>query len=97
MSKTFRPWLVDQLQLFPASSRDGFVQACNAQAAVDTKAHVIVAHGLSNCAADSGQLVPMIDAVIANTGTKPTQMSSESGHVHDIVEPAGAQRSTKPA
>jgi transposase len=60
--------------------RDGFVQAYNAQAAVDTKAQVILAHGLSDCAADSGQLVPMIDAVIANTGAKPTQISADSGY-----------------
>ena len=33
--------------------RDGFVQAYNAQAAVDTKAQVIVAHGLTDYAADA--------------------------------------------
>jgi transposase len=60
--------------------RDGFVQAYNAQAAVDTKAQVIVAQGLSDCAADNGQLVPMIDAVIENTGQKPAQMSADSGY-----------------
>ncbi|TMQ32375.1 MAG: hypothetical protein E6K70_18855, partial [Planctomycetota bacterium] len=36
--------------------------------------------GPSDCAADSGQLVAMIDAVIANTGSKPTQMSADSGY-----------------
>jgi transposase len=60
--------------------RDGFVQAYNAQAVVDTKAQVIVAHGLTDCAVDNGQLVPMIDAVIANTGQKPAQMSADSGY-----------------
>lgn len=60
--------------------RDGFVRAYNAQAAVDTKAQVIVAHGLSDGAADSGQLVPMVDAMIENTGQTPTQMSADSGY-----------------
>ena len=49
-------------------SRDGFIQGYNAQAAVDAKAQVIVAHGLSDCAADAGQLIPMTDAVVANAG-----------------------------
>lgn len=59
--------------------RDGFVQGYNAQAAVDAKAQVIVAHGLTDCAADSGQLIPMIDAVIDNTGQTPAQVSADSG------------------
>jgi len=46
---------------------------------VDTKAQVIVA-GLSDCAADSGQLVPMAGAVIENTGETPAQMSADSGY-----------------
>ncbi|RWQ61448.1 MAG: hypothetical protein EOS85_35525 [Mesorhizobium sp.] len=45
---------------------------------------MIVAQGLSDCAADSGQLVPMIDAVIANTGTKPAQMSADSGYCSEV-------------
>lgn len=59
--------------------RDGFIQGYNAQAAVDAKAQVIVAHGLTDCAVDSGQLIPMIDAVIANTGQRPSQASADSG------------------
>ena len=41
---------------------------------------MIVAHGLSDCAADSGQLVPMAGAVIENTGETPAQMSADSGY-----------------
>jgi len=37
---------------------DGFVQAYNAQAAVDAGAQVIVAHELTQCGSDQGQLVP---------------------------------------
>jgi len=61
-------------------SRDGFIQGYNAQAAVDAKAQVIVAHGLTDCGADSGQLVGMVDAVGANTGQKPAQVSADAGY-----------------
>jgi transposase len=60
--------------------RAGFLQGYNAQAAVDAKAQVIVAHGLTDCAADSDQLVPMVDAVQANTGKAPAQVSADSGY-----------------
>jgi len=39
-------------------SKDGFVQAYNAQAAVDAGAQIIVAHELTQCGSDQGQLVP---------------------------------------
>lgn len=60
--------------------RDGFIQGYNAQAAVDAKAQVIVAHDLTDCAADGGQLVGMVDAVKANTGQNPAQISADSGY-----------------
>src|SRR5712672_335167 len=43
-------------------SKDGFVQAYNAQAAVDAGAQIIVAHELTQCGSDQGQLVPLIEA-----------------------------------
>jgi transposase len=46
-------------------SKDGFVQAYNAQAAVDAQAQIIVAQDVTQSAVDCGQLVPMIDAVEA--------------------------------
>jgi transposase len=61
-------------------SGDGFLQGYNAQAAVDAKAQVIVAHGLTDCAADSNQLIPMVDAVIANTDKTPARISADSGY-----------------
>ena len=60
-------------------SKDGFVQAYNAQAAVDGTAQVIVAHGLDARPNDKHQLVPMTDAVIVNMGAKPDQLSADSG------------------
>src|SRR6202171_4673574 len=52
-------------------SKDGFVQAYNAQAAVDAGAQIIVAHELTQCGNDQGQLVPLIEAIENNLGRKP--------------------------
>ena len=60
-------------------SKDGFVQAYNAQAAVDAHAQIIVAQDVTQSGVDYGQLVPMIDAVEANLGRKPEQASADSG------------------
>ena len=51
--------------------RDGFVEAYNAQAAVDAKAQVILAHHLTNNAADHDALGPLLDAVTTNTEATP--------------------------
>lgn len=59
---------------------DGFIQGYNAQAAVDATAQVILAHGLTDGAADSGQLVPMIEAMMVNAGRAPDQLSADAGY-----------------
>src|SRR5271165_5992923 len=61
-------------------SKDGFVQAFNAQAAVDAEAQVIVAQGVTQDANDRRQLVPMTDAIETNLGRKPEQLSADSGY-----------------
>jgi len=61
-------------------SKDGFVQAYNAQAAVDAQAQIIVAQDVTQSAVDCGQLLPMIDAVEKNLGRKPEQASADSGY-----------------
>jgi Transposase DDE domain len=61
-------------------SKDGFVQAYNAQAAVDAHAQIIVAQDVTQSGVDCGQLVPMIDAVEANLGRMPEQASADSGY-----------------
>ena len=58
-------------------SKDGFVQAYNAQAAVDAGAQIIVAHELTQCGNDPGQLMPLIEATENNLGRKPEQASAE--------------------
>lgn len=58
----------------------GFIQGYNAQAAVDAKAQVILAHGLTDSAVDFGQLIPMVDAVKANVGRVPDEVSADAGY-----------------
>jgi hypothetical protein len=61
-------------------SKDGFVQAYNAQAAVDANAQIIVAHELTQSGSDHGQLAPLIEAIANNLGRKPEQASADSGY-----------------
>ena len=61
-------------------SKDGFVQAYNAQAAVDAGAQIIVAHELTQCGSDQGQLVPLVEAIENNLGRKPEQTSADAGY-----------------
>ena len=62
---------------------DGFQQGYNAQAAVDEDSHVIVATGLTDCAADVHQLLPMIEATMRNTGTAPAMTLADSGYASE--------------
>ncbi len=64
-------------------TKDGFIQGYNAQAAVDAEAQVIVAHGLDAHSSDQHQLTPMVDAVEANMGRKPKQVSADAGYCSD--------------
>ena len=60
---------------------DQALRACyNAQACVDEAQQMIVAVGVTNCAADSTQLVPMIEAIEANTDEVPRQVLADSGY-----------------
>ncbi len=64
-------------------TNDGFIQGYNAQAAVDAEAQVIVAHGLDANGSDQHQLTPMVDAVEANMGRKPDEISADAGYCSD--------------
>jgi transposase len=64
-------------------SKDGFVQAYNAQIAVDAEAQIIVAHDVTQSGSDCAQLLPMTDAVEANLGRRPTQASADAGYCSD--------------
>jgi ribosomal protein L36 len=57
----------------------GFDYSYNAFAAVDDQAHIIVAAELTNNAADSGQLKPLLEAVKDSTGELPAQLLADAG------------------
>jgi hypothetical protein len=57
-----------------------FVQAYNAQAAVDSQAQVIVATAVTQQANDKKQLVPMLELVKAMTGSQPQQATADAGY-----------------
>ena len=57
-----------------------FEQSYNAQAAVDGDQQIVVAAGITQCAADNGELLPMLDAAIENTDTAPGRLLADSGY-----------------
>jgi transposase len=61
-------------------SGNGFEQCYNAQACVDEANQIIVAAGLTNCAADNAQLIPMVEATQSNTGELPEQVLADAGY-----------------
>ena len=59
---------------------NGYEQSYNAQASVDEAHQIIVAVGVTNCAADNDQLIPMIEATEANTEQLPEQVLADAGY-----------------
>ena len=57
----------------------GFDFSYNAFAAVDDQAHIIVTAELTNNAADSGCLAPLLEAVKDSTGDLPAQLLADAG------------------
>jgi transposase len=64
-------------------TKDGFIQGYNAQAAVDATAQVIVAHGLDAKQGDHHHVTPIAEAIEANLGRKPAQLSADAGYCSD--------------
>jgi transposase len=59
---------------------NGFEQSYNAQAVVDEAHQIIVAVGLTNCAADNAELIPLIEATKECTGGFPQQVLADAGY-----------------
>lgn len=57
-----------------------FEQCYNGQVAVDAHAQIIVAADVTNCAADNGQLVPLVEAAVRNVQTEPKTVLADSGY-----------------
>jgi transposase len=66
--------------IIPAPGGKHFIQAYNAQAAVDSAHQVIVAAEVTNKPTDRGQAEPMMEVVKVNTGQLPRQMSADAGY-----------------
>jgi transposase len=61
--------------------RDGaFLQAYNAQAAVDEDHQIIVAAALSNQAPDVEYFEPMLGRIVANCGAAPERVTADTGY-----------------
>ncbi len=67
-----------------------FVQAYNAQAAVDGHAQIIVAAAVTQAANDQQQLVPMLTQAAANCGAAPAVASADSGYFSEAAVSADA-------
>lgn len=61
-------------------TRTGFIQAYNAQIAVDTKNQVIVGCGISRQKNDLNELVPMLKQVRRNCGERIRELSADAGY-----------------
>ncbi|MGH2952260.1 MAG: IS1182 family transposase [Solirubrobacterales bacterium] len=57
-----------------------FEQCYNAQAVVDGESQLIIATGLTNNAADNGELLPMVEALKNNLGQLPKRVLADSGY-----------------
>ena len=66
--------------IMPASGCKYFIQAYNAQAAVDSANQIIVAAEVTNKPTDRGQAEPMMEIVKVNVGQLPYQMSADAGY-----------------
>jgi hypothetical protein len=62
---------------------DGFVQAYNAQIAVEGVCQLIVGQAVTQEVNDKRQLAPMIETVVAQSGALPTQVLADSGYCSD--------------
>ncbi|MCA8973526.1 MAG: IS1182 family transposase [Planctomycetes bacterium] len=57
-----------------------FQQGYNAQAAVDADSQMIVAAEVTQCAADSRELLPVLEEAMENTGATPDQLLADAGY-----------------
>jgi len=83
--KQAKPKDKDQYNFTDPESRimkgaDGFVQAYNAQAAVEPDLQLIVGQTVTAAANDKEQLLPMMDVVEQQSGQRPEEVLADSGY-----------------
>jgi len=61
-------------------SAEGLTQAYNTQIAVDENTQLIVATGLTQCAADNGELLALVEEVERIVGEVPEQVLADAGY-----------------
>ena len=77
--------------------RDGaYVQAYNAQIAVDEEHQIIVAAALSNQAPDTQYFEPMLERVVDNCGAVPTCTTADTGYFSEANVAAAEHMGTEP-
>jgi len=62
------------------SSSEGFVQAYNAQIAVEPAMQLIVGQAVTQAANDKQQVEPMVEAIEAQSGQRPQEMLADNGY-----------------
>jgi transposase len=79
--KAQRNFTDPESRIMPDGANKGsFVQGYNAQAAVDSRAQIIVAAEVTQETTDTHQLTPMLDQVKQNLGRKPDAASADAGY-----------------
>jgi hypothetical protein len=80
-AKAQRNFTDPESRIMPDGANKGsFLQGYNAQAAVDSKAQVIVAAEVTRETTDNRQLLPMLDQVKENLNRKPDSASADAGY-----------------
>jgi hypothetical protein len=79
------------------SSSEGFVQAYNAQIAVEPEMQLIVGQAVTQAANDKEQVEPMVQAIEAQSGQRPTEMLADNGYCSEknLAYLESAQQPTK--
>jgi len=83
--KQAKPKEKDQYNFTDPESRimkgaDGFVQAYNAQAAVEADFQLIVGQSVTQATNDKEQLMPMVETIQEQSGQKPEEILADSGY-----------------
>ncbi len=74
------------------NSDGAYIQAYNAQAAVDEHHQIITAADVTTCASDAPSYTSMLDQSAANTGIHPTQALVDAGYCSDANLEAAQER-----
>lgn len=62
----------------------GFEQSFNAQLAVDAESYLIVGTGMSQNAADNGELLAMVETLESVTGQRPERLLADAGYMSEV-------------